>query len=90
MVSEALCFALPVITTDQVGASIALIQEGHNGFTFPVGDVDALAGHLQHLAELPGEQRKVMRLNSQRLIEWWSRRNLTESLDQYFDWLKLA
>ena len=90
VVTEALCFALPVITSDQVGASVDLIKEGHNGFTIAVGDVDALAGHLQHLAELPEEERKAMGLNSRRLIEWWSSRNLTEALDQYLDWLKVA
>lgn len=35
------------------GGNLELVQEGENGFTFPIGDVDALAGRLRWLIENP-------------------------------------
>ena len=85
VVNEAMCFGLPVIVSDQVGAARDLVRHGYNGFTFPRGDVEDLAKNIQHLMGLTQEERLVMEERSRALIEEWSGRNLTESLDQYFD-----
>ena len=85
VVSESLCFGLPVVISDQVGASLDLVEDGHNGFTFPAGDVEALAERLQRMADLPETSRRKMGENSRRLIEKWSNRDLIEPLGQYLD-----
>ena len=51
--------------SSKVGGVSYLIDHGSNGFLFPPGDVDALAGHLVTLAQDAG-LRKAM---GQRLYE---------------------
>jgi len=85
VVNEALCFALPVIVSDQVGAANDLVGEGENGFTFPAGDVQALAARIQQIIELPEEERHLMGIRSREQIKRWVRRGLAQSIDQYFD-----
>ena len=85
VVNEAMCFGLPVIVSDQVGAARDLVQQGYNGFTFPRGDVEELAKNIQQLMQLTTEERLVMQSRSRGLIEKWSERNLTDALGQYFD-----
>lgn len=87
VVNEAMCFALPVIASDQVGASGDLVRDGENGFTYPSGDVNALAERLQRIVDLTEEERSVMGFTSRRLIEKWVERDLVQSLDQYFDFI---
>jgi glycosyltransferase involved in cell wall biosynthesis len=49
VINEAMNFALPIVTTDCVGAAADLVQEGKNGFVVPRHDVDALADRLTRL-----------------------------------------
>lgn len=49
VVNEAMCFGLPVIISDQVGAGGDLVQENSNGFIYPWGDVITLAERLKVL-----------------------------------------
>ena len=80
-----MCFALPVITSDQVGASSDLVCQGENGFVYQVGDIEALASYLQQIADLTVEERHLMGLKSRLKMERWVRRDLCGSLDQYVD-----
>jgi glycosyltransferase involved in cell wall biosynthesis len=50
VVNEAMACGLPAIVSDAVGCSPDLIQQGQTGFTFPMGDVQALRGRLQLFA----------------------------------------
>jgi len=87
VVSEALCYALPVIASDQVGAAHDLVHDGENGFVFPSGDVQALADRINQVIKLPIDQRNLMGSKSRERIEKWVGRDLIESLDQYLDWI---
>ena len=87
VINEALCFALPVITSDQVGAARDLIRDGDNGLIYPSGDVDELTACLQQLVELPENERLKWGTRSQERIRDWLDRELTQSLDQYFDFI---
>lgn len=70
VLNEAMCFGLPVIASDQVGAAADLVQEGINGFTYPVGNVEALADRLQKV--LANEQaRQEMGRQSRVIINSW-------------------
>lgn len=47
VVNEAMCFGLPVIVSDQVGAGGDLVRERINGFVYPAGDVEILANRMR-------------------------------------------
>ena len=50
---EAMMFAKPVVSSD-IGGMTEIIRDGVSGFLVPPDDVDALAGALARLVELPG------------------------------------
>lgn len=52
VVNEGMACGLPVIVSDAVGCAPDLIEEAKTGFVFPLGDVEALAGCVEKLAEL--------------------------------------
>ena len=85
VVNEAMCFGLPVVVSDQVGAASDLVMHGKNGFIFPAGDVEALANNIKQLMELSEEERSAMGTLSSDLIKEWSERDLGECLVQYLD-----
>ncbi len=47
VVNEAMNAGCAIVASDEVGAAADLVREGGNGFVFPAGDVDALAGALR-------------------------------------------
>jgi glycosyltransferase involved in cell wall biosynthesis len=57
VVNEAMACGLPAIVSDAVGCAPDLIDEGRTGSTFPLGNVDALAGRLQQTAALLAADR---------------------------------
>ena len=85
VVNEAMCFGLPVVVSDQVGAARDLVHQGDNGFIFPRGDVEELTRILRQLTELTPEERSTMEAKSRAIIERWSERDLTNSLDEYLE-----
>ena len=87
VVNEALCFGLPIITSDQVGAARDLVENGQNGLSFPRGDVNGLASDIKQLMLLSDEERTAMRSKSRAIIEDWSHRQLTDSLDQFVSFI---
>lgn len=60
VVNEALMVGTPVIASDQCGAA-ELIRDGHNGWTFPVGDVTALRDRLRTFLALDAGEKRVIR-----------------------------
>jgi glycosyltransferase involved in cell wall biosynthesis len=70
VINEAMCFGLPIIASDQVGAAIDLIQEGVNGFTYPVGNTSALADCLQKVLAHE-ETCQAMGRQSHAIISRW-------------------
>jgi glycosyltransferase involved in cell wall biosynthesis len=87
VVNEAMCFGLPVIVSDGVGAARDLVRDGYNGLSFPRGDVPALTATIERLMGLPSEELSTMGERSRDLIVSWLKRDLAESLDRYFDHL---
>ncbi len=69
-VNEAMCFALPIVTTSRVAAAADLVRSGENGFILQVGDVDALAAALGDLLSDPLSRRKMGRRSSELIAEW--------------------
>jgi glycosyltransferase involved in cell wall biosynthesis len=71
VVNEALCFGLPVIVSDQVGASADLVEHGQNGFRVPAGDLENLREALLKLMLNP-KLRASMGQRSRSRIEQWN------------------
>lgn len=71
VVNEAMCFSLPVIVSDKVGAGGDLVQEGINGFIYPVKDVFLLTEKIKIILS-DNELIKKMGKNSKELIKKWS------------------
>lgn len=70
VVNEAMCFGLPVIVSDMVGCASDLVHEGENGYTFPVGDVEALAERLSKIFHHP--QKEEFGENSRKIVGEYS------------------
>lgn len=70
VVNEAMCFGLPVITSDRVGAAADLVREGVNGFTNPVGNVLALVQCLRKIL-VDERGRQEMGCQSRKIISRW-------------------
>ncbi len=68
-VNEAMCFALPVILSDQIGAGFDLLQG--NGFRYPWGNIEQLSFYLEQLLQ-EEELRKQMGARSREIVEDWS------------------
>lgn len=71
VVNEAMCFGLPVLASDQVGAAGDLIKPDINGYLFPVQDVRELSDRLAHLLSSP-DLRARMGQASLEIIRPWS------------------
>jgi len=71
VVNEAMCFGLPVVVSDKVGAGGDLVQDGVNGFITPARDITVLAQRLDDLLA-DGERRRRMGEASQRIVSAWS------------------
>lgn len=71
VVNESMCFKLPVIVSDKVGAGGDLVKDGINGYIFKTKDVNDLSGYLKVLL-LNEEDRKKMGSKSLEIITNWS------------------
>ena len=83
--NEAMCFELPLIVSDRVGFGKEFVVPGKNGFIFPVGDLDALAGYIETLMGLPEEQRASMKRASLDLIQEVAQRDLAGNMVEFLD-----
>jgi glycosyltransferase involved in cell wall biosynthesis len=59
VVNEAMAAGMPAIVSDQVGCAPDLIVEGKTGFTYPCGDVAALAARLGQIATDAGLRSRM-------------------------------
>ena len=59
VLNEAMCFGLPVIASDAVGAAPDLVRPDENGLVYPTGDVPALARALRRLLADPDERARM-------------------------------
>ena len=73
VVNEAMCFSLPVVASDQVGAAGDLVRGGVNGFVFSSGDARSLSEHLELLLSDPLLRARFGQ-KSREIIEHWSYR----------------
>jgi glycosyltransferase involved in cell wall biosynthesis len=59
VVNEAMASGLPAIISDRAGCGPDLIRQGETGFTYPFGDVRALAAYMVQLAQNPDSAKAM-------------------------------
>jgi glycosyltransferase involved in cell wall biosynthesis len=87
VVAEAMCFGLPVITSDRVGAAMDLVKDGYNGFIFPAGNSKELANCIEKLINLSSEERLLFGKRSKEIITQWI--NSVDPVQQILKMLKI-
>ncbi|MGI9074375.1 MAG: glycosyltransferase family 4 protein [Bryobacteraceae bacterium] len=70
VVNEAMCVGLPIIASDKVGSAADLIVEGQTGFTYPVGDIDALTEKLEAVLANPDYLIRMGTAGRERIQHW--------------------
>jgi len=69
VVNEVMNAGRPVIVSDQVGARPDLLRQGENGWSFPAGDVPALASCIREA--LSNANLKEMGAISKKIVQAW-------------------
>ena len=87
VVNEAMCFGLPVIVSDQVGAGMDLVSDGRNGYRVST-DGDALFRSIKKMADFSEEERGLMGMKSVDIVKKWSARNLGELLVEHIQFIR--
>ena len=77
VINEAMGYGLPVITTDQCVAGLALVENGKNGYIVPVGDTSQIAKHIHEILDHP-EIQSAMSKESLRRIQPYTIENMTK------------
>lgn len=85
VVNEAMCFGLPILTSNRVGSSEDLVQHGFNGFVFAIDDKDDLNDTLLKAMMLPEEDRKRMGNRSREMISDWANRDIAAPFLEFLD-----
>lgn len=80
VVNEAMASRLPVLISKGCGAGRALVEEGRNGWTFGVGDSQALARCMTTMTDLPKGRLEQMGLQSNEIIHKWSLDTFADSV----------
>jgi glycosyltransferase involved in cell wall biosynthesis len=70
-INEAMCAALPIVASSEIGCVPDLVHEGDNGRVFPAGNIVALAEALRSLLA-DAQLRKRMGQSSREIISRWS------------------
>jgi glycosyltransferase involved in cell wall biosynthesis len=78
---EALACEVPVVAT-QVGGLRETIMDGETGWTYPAGDVDALARQIGSALDQPHEARRRAAAGRRMVIERYESRNVFDRLAQ--------
>jgi glycosyltransferase involved in cell wall biosynthesis len=70
VLNEVMNAARPVIVSDRVGAAPDLVEDGVNGFVYPVGDVEALAERLARVLGSPERAAQMGRASLERVAHY--------------------
>jgi glycosyltransferase involved in cell wall biosynthesis len=81
-VNEAMACGLPSIVSDVVGCAPDLIEEGKTGYTYSVGDVDALARCILMLQRKWRDNGETIRKVTQEKIAYYSIEKATLGLER--------
>jgi glycosyltransferase involved in cell wall biosynthesis len=89
VVNEAMCFKLPIIASDRVGAAWDLVKDGYNGFISPAGNIEQLAICMKKMINMPREDCLIFRERSLRAVtDWVENNNPGQSVIKILELLK--
>lgn len=71
VVNEAMCFGLPIIASDQVGAVPDMVKNGYNGFIFPAGNFKGIVSAISKIASFSPQERLIFGQRSDEIIREW-------------------
>ena len=80
VVNEAMCFGLPIVLSDCVGAGGNLVEEEANGLIYPVGDTDILAKRLERLLSNEDLKQKMGEVSRLIISRWTFQQGVEEIL----------
>jgi len=69
VVKEAMCFRLPVVVSDKVGASADLVKHSKNGFVYPCGNIDMLTFYIDELSD-KAKREQFGEMASEEVKKW--------------------
>ena len=90
VVNEAMCYGLPIIVSQNVGAGEDLVEHGYNGFRYQYEEEERLTGYIEQLIALPEDEHQLFGSRARDRIQQWSQRDLAEILLSYLDTLGLS
>jgi len=70
VINEAMCFGLPIVTTDKVMAAYDLVQPEKNGYILPANDEKSFVDALEYLLNHPQERERMGRASIGLIKEW--------------------
>ena len=76
---EAMYCGLPVLTSD-IPQFLEQVESGVNGYTTPLGDIKALAGRLEGLKDLPGQEYRTLSEGASESFKELSLQNVCKQL----------
>lgn len=79
VLNEAMCFGLPIVATDRVGAAYDLVKKRENGFMYPMGDIKALKNCLEIILKDSALQSDMGKASLD-IIKHWNFKNNVESI----------
>lgn len=79
-VNEAMNFEKPIITTNTCGCAPDLVKEGTNGYTYPMGDTDALAENINKVLTAPTSFLVEAGLVSKKIVSQYSIEQSAENI----------
>ena len=79
---EAMASGLPVIGT-QIGGVGELLRQGENAFTYPPGDVEALAARLQEVQAQPELRCRIVEAAQQEILSKYNETAVADRIDNY-------
>jgi glycosyltransferase involved in cell wall biosynthesis len=87
VLNEGMCNGLPIIASDRVGAVADLIREGVNGYTYPVGNIEALTDRMQRIVGNE-DARLEMGNQSRAIINRWGIEESVQGVLQSLEWIR--
>jgi glycosyltransferase involved in cell wall biosynthesis len=70
VVNEAMCFGLPIITTERVMSGYDLVRHGENGYIVKPHDEQGLQDHLEYLLSHPEERIRMGKVSLEIIAKW--------------------
>lgn len=80
-VNEAMLCGIPVIVSDRIGARLDLVKDGLTGWTYPVGNINALAGCMDDAISHPAQVKQMGMAAQAKMNNWSSAANVRAQMN---------